>query len=554
MTGSPAPTTAEVVPLAQRPARPDPAPSAAPAAPVPAAADGPSLRSWMRDLEIAGRLRHVRAEVDWDEEIGAIARVNLALGGPALVFHAIKDHRDTPCNKLMTCGLGARDQVLLMAGLPKETSDRALVRHFRDVYRNPIEPRVVGTGPVKQNVLTGEAIDLRRFPAPKWHRADGGRFLDTYCGVVTKDPETGRANVGLYRGQVLGRNKIGKLMLPTQGWGGHFAKFKGKQGHMPVAVVHGWHDALPFCAGSPFPRTVCEWDMIGAILGRPVELVACETVDLEVPASAEIVVEGYIDPDPASFEPEGPFAEYPGHAGGSPSPKPVLEATCVTHRDDPILRGALEGARPGFPSEDSTLCAYSFSAIAWNTLEQFGIDGITDVWMPPVTTGTNIVVQIRKRYRGHAQQIANALWGTSSGQWFYKNVMVVEEDVDPHDPAALDWAMAFRVNAGEGQLLTFGPTFGSVLDPSVPAEHASVLKYGTGRWTRVLIDATRNWEFEPNPDWGGRRMPPINRIDPALERRLRDRWSEYGIGIPYFDDDAREGLTMERLAERFPEV
>ena len=174
--------------------------------------------------------------------------------------------------------------------------------------------------------------------------------------------------------------------------------------------------------------------------------------------------------------------------------------------------------------------------------------------MPPVTTGTNIVVQIRKRYRGHAQQIANALWGTSSGQWFYKNVMVVEEDVDPHDPAALDWAMAFRVNAGEGQLLTFGPTFGSVLDPSVPAEHASVLKYGTGRWTRVLIDATRNWEFEPNPDWGGRRMPPINRIDPALERRLRDRWSEYGIGIPYLDDEAREGLTMERLAERFPEV
>ena len=547
--------TAEVVPLTPHPVLPGPFPSEAPIAPAAApAAEGPSLRSWIRELEIAGKLRRIRAEVDWDEEIGALARVNLALGGPALIFDNIKDHQDTVCSQLMTCGMGTKEQVLLMTRLQQDTSDKELVRHFKDVYQSPIAPEMVETGPVKENILTGDDIDLHQFPAPKWHRLDGGRFIDTYCGVITKDPETGQANVGLYRGQVLSKNKIGKLMLPTQGWGGHFGKYKGKEGHMPVAVVHGWHDALPFCGGSPFPKTVCEWDMIGAILGRPVELVKCETVDLEVPASAEIVVEGYINPDPDSFEEEGPFAEYPGHSGGRPSRKPVLEVTCITHRNDPILRGALEGARPGFPSEDSVLCAYSFSAIAWNTLEQFGVDGIIDVWMPPVTTGTNIVVQIRKRYRGHAQQVANALWGTSSGQWFYKNVMVVEEDVDPRDKAAMDWAMAFRVNAGEGQLLTFGPTFGSVLDPSVPSDQTSVLKYGTGRWTRVLIDATRNWEFEPNPEWGGRRLPPINTIDPVLEEKVRSRWSEYGIGVPYLDENAREQLTMEQLAKLFPEV
>ncbi|MCP4012196.1 MAG: UbiD family decarboxylase, partial [Phycisphaeraceae bacterium] len=158
------------------------------------------------------------------------------------------------------------------------------------------------------------------------------------------------------------------------------------------------------------------WDMMGAILGKPVELVKCETVDLEVPASAEIVVEGTIDPDPETYEMEGPFAEYPGYLGGVPSPKPVLEVSCLSHRDDPVLRGALEGSRPGFPTEDRYLCAYSWSAIAWNMLEDAGVAGVTDVWMPGIVTGCNIVVQIRKKYRGHAQQVVTALWGTSAGQ------------------------------------------------------------------------------------------------------------------------------------------
>ena len=119
--------------------------------------------------------------------------------------------------------------------------------------------------------------------------SDGGRYLDTFCGVVTEDKVTGRDNIGLYRGMVIDRDKIAKLLAPIQGWGGHLQAYMPEP--MPVAVVYGWHDVMPFCAGSPFPKDVCEWDMMGAILGRPVELVACETVPLHVPASAEIVVE-----------------------------------------------------------------------------------------------------------------------------------------------------------------------------------------------------------------------------------------------------------------------
>jgi hypothetical protein len=173
---------------------------------------------------------------------------------------------------------------------------------LKETFRKPVAPRIVKTGPVKENILRDEEINLWDFPAPKWHKSDGGRYLDTFCGVVTQDRATGRDNIGLYRGQIIGRRKIGKLLIPTQGWGGHFQQARDTAKPMPVAVAHGWHDVLPFCAGSPFPKHICEWDMMGAILGRPVDLVPCETVPLHVPASAEIVVEGFIDPDPATFE------------------------------------------------------------------------------------------------------------------------------------------------------------------------------------------------------------------------------------------------------------
>lgn len=515
---------------------------------------GPDLRSWLATLEAASQLKRVHAQVDWDEEIGAITRANLALGGPGLLFDRIRGYETGRCTQFMTCGVGNPAQIRLLLGLAEDTSDRAVVRHLKDVFCKPVPPRVVATGPVKKNVLRDDEIDLGDFPAVKWHHTDGGRYLDTFCGVVTQDQVTGRENVGLYRGQVVGPREIAKLVVLTQGWGGHLQQNRERALRMPVAIAYGWHDVLPLCAGSPFPKRVCEWDMMGAILGGPVDLVACETVPLHVPASAEIVVEGYIDPDPATFVDEGPFAEFPGYLGGQPSPKPVLHVTCVTHRDNPILRGTLEGARPGFPTEGALLCSYVWSAIAWNLLEDAGVVGVTDVWMPGIVTGTDIVVQIRKMYRGHAQQVSAALWGNSSSQWFWKNVRVVEEDVDIRDREALEWAIAFRVNAGMGDVVLYGPTYGSVLDPSTPYEKADGAKYGSGEWTRVLTDATRSWEFERRPEYGNRRYPPLNTLDAALEARMKDRWADYGIDIPYLDDDQREQLTMVELAKVLPEV
>jgi UbiD family decarboxylase len=511
-----------------------------------------SLRSWLKELQGAGQLSQVQCEVDSNLELGAITRVNLGLAGPALLFDNIKDFQDTISTRFMTCGMSNKTQLTLLLGLDSSTSDKDVIRHLKDTYSNPVAPNIVASSPVKENILKGDAIDLSQFPAPIWQELDGGRYIDTFCGVITKDKYNGRENIGLYRGQVLDKNRIAKVMVPTQGGGGHMTGYREHKEKMPVAIAYGAHDVVPFCAGSPFPRHICEWDMMGAILGKPMDLVKCETVDLVVPAGAEVVVEGYMDTDPKSFAMEGPFGEYPGYYAGAPSPKPVLEVTCISHRNNPLMRGTLEGCRPGFPSEDSILCSYSWSAIFWNMLEAAGVVGITDVWCPHVSTGTHIVVQIRKQYRGHAQQVAMALWGTSAAQWFFKHVMVVEEDIDIRDPVALEWAMAFRVNAALGQIMMVGPTFGSPLDPSVSHTDMDMPRFRTGKWTRVLVDATRNWELDKNDDWGGHNFPPVGKVEEELEQKIRERWQEYDIGIPYLDEEKRQYLTLENLKDVLP--
>lgn len=511
------------------------------------------MRSWLTQLEAAGELRRITASVDWDLEIGAIARVNQAQEGPGLIFENIKGYEQGRCTKMASCTLGNGRMVRLMLGIPKETSDRQVVATLKNRYANGVPPVLVKNGPVQQNIVKGADINLEDFPAPRWYALDGGRYIDTFSAVVTSDPEIGQLNVGLYRGQIIARDRIGKLIVPTQHWGQHFVRYRNNRQPMPVAIVCGWHDVMPFCAGSPFAKDVCEYDMMGAILGEPVELVKCQTNDLLVPASAEIVIEGTISSNPDDFEMEGPFAEYPSYAGGRPSPKPVVQVSCITHRNQPYFRGALEGARPGFPSEDGPLCAYSWSAIAWSLLERAGFSAVTDVHIPPVSTGTTIIIQIDKRYHGQAQQIAASLWGHSSATFFYKTVIVVEQDIDIRDWNAIEWAIAYRVNAAEGDISFYGPTPGSPLDPSVSPHLQNLAKYGMATWTRVLVDATRSWHHEANPDWSGHRFPPVATMAEELEAQLKERWSELGISDAYLSDEQRDWLTYRKIKKFHPE-
>lgn len=513
-----------------------------------------SLRSFMAQLEAEGDLCRIKAEVNWDQEMAAISRVNLGQNGPALLFENIKDYADSYCSRVLTCAIGKLSQAALALGMSANSTHQEVIAEFRRRYRAPIAPEIVDTGPVKDNILTGDDINLFDLPAPLFHYQDGGRYIDTFACTITKDPQSGTPNVGIYRGQLLDRDRIGKVLGKIQGWGQHFAKYGKTPEPMPVAVVYGWHEVLDLVGGTSFNRGVSEFDMAGALLGEPVKLVECETVDLEVPATAELVIEGVIEPDPSTFENEGPFAEYHGHQGGAPSPKPVIRVKAITHRDKPIFRAGLEGCRPGYPSEDMGILNTSLAAVLMNSMEDVGVLGVTDLYLTPATSGTHVVVQIDKQYRGHAQQVASALWSRSMGMMLFKHVVVVEQDIDIRDPEAVDWAIAYRVDAGQGGLTTYGPTAGSMLDPAVDPMVRNPAKYGAGRWTRILLDATRNWDFDPNPAGGGPRFQQVYRLPVEVEKAVCDRWQEYGIGVNYPDEARREVLTLEKTSKLLPDI
>src|SRR6266496_2674329 len=439
------------------------------------------LRGWIAALEAQGELSEINAEVDWNIELGTIMRLAQGPGtGKALLFNNIKDY-NTPasrCRRIFGSALNNYRRIAMMLGLPPDTHPRELVRIGRTILTGSIAPKNVATGAVKENILKGADVDLYEFPTPYWNRLDGGRYLLTYGGCVTKDPETGIMNVGVYRGMVASR------------------------------------------------------DLIGAIRGAPVELVKCETNDLYVPASAEIVIEGYLGLDPKTYAMEGPYAEFTGYLAGDRSPKPTIRVTAITHRNDPILRGTIEGAMPGSYSENAMCSSIMRAATAWNVLDRAGVPGVTDVWCPPVQAGINLLIRMKQSYRNQAKQAANAIWGSSAAHVRYKHITVVDDDIDIHDYAAVDWAIAYRVNAGENDVVIMPATFGMGIDPSTRKRDRNATLFGTGKWNRVLIDATMNLDYDPDPDYGGARFPPTVWPDKADIDKAYARWSELGLGKP----------------------
>jgi UbiD family decarboxylase len=491
------------------------------------------LRGWIDALKAQGELHEVDAEVDWNIELGTIMRLAQGPGtGPAMLFNNIKDYNlpSSRCRRIFGSALNNNRRIAMMLGLPPDTHARELVKIGRNILTETIPPKTVKTGPVKENIVTGKDVKLDDFPTPYWNRLDGGRYLITYAGVVTRDPDTGIMNVGIYRGMIGDQNKIPMLMWRAQHIGQHVT---AAQGHgmkeLPIAVAIGWEPSLGFCAGSPVPKGICEYDVMGAIRGEPVELVKCESNDLMVPASAEIVIEGRLGLDPETYMMEGPYAEFTGYVAGDRSPKPVIYVDCITHRNDPILRGTIEGCMPGSYSENAMISSIFRSSTAWNVLDRAGVPGITDVWGPPVQAGMNLNIRMKQSYRGQAKQAANALWGSSAAHVRYKHVTVVDDDIDIHDYAAVDWAIAYRVNAGENDIVIMPDTFGLGLDPSTRKRDRNPTLFGTGKWNRMLIDATINLDYDPDPEFGGARFPPTawpakDDVDAAMKR-----WKELGL-------------------------
>jgi 4-hydroxy-3-polyprenylbenzoate decarboxylase len=480
------------------------------------------LRDWIKKLEDEQELAIVKAKVNWDLELGGVVQEAQDRRGPALLFENIKDHEKTFCTKLFSSSLSTYPRLALALGLPKDTPPRELIKVYMERINKPVKPVMVKTGPVKQNILTGDKVNLLGIPVPKWHHRDGGRFIGTCDGVVTKDPETGLLNIGLYRRQLHDRNHTGLTIVHGKDTWLHWRKYKalGRK-TMPIAVIEGWNPVLPLVACARVPAEVCEYDVMGALMEEPVELVKCETVDLEVPANAEIVCEGEVSLDYDSFRMEGPFGEYSGYYGRLPTPKPVITVNCITYRDGPIYQGTLEGVPI---NEDHMMASLNFSALAWDFLNK-QMTGVTGVNADPSAPYANLILQIDNSYVGQVFQATCAIWGSGISRSSAKNIIVVDPDIDIFDLRQVVWAIAYRCDPSR-DIKTFPGLFGSSDVTIHPKDRIGTTSY---LGTRLLIDATKWIGYPRTEEWFGETFAPSAMVDEETMKRVRSKWQEYGI-------------------------
>lgn len=487
------------------------------------------LRQYIDTLEKEGELSRVTEMVDWDQELGAICHESISQRGPALLFENIKGHNKTHGRRVLTnTAVGSRKRIYLGLNLSEDAHPLEALRILRQRCKRPLKPVMVPQGPCKEVIEKGDQVNLLEFPVPRWHAKDGGRYMVTFAGVVTRDPETGWVNIGLYRGMIQDRKSLGMLLIPTQHWGIHARKYADMGKSMPVAITIGSDPVLPFVAQAPFGMGVCEYDMAGAINEQPMELVNCETVDLPVPATSEIVLEGELSLDPATFRPEGPFAEYPGYYTKLwAEPRHVLKVNCVTHRYDPIFYGYYGGWIEKYPW--ARPCCTLECITLWDLLEAQGVTGVHGVYgMGPGTSSHHIiVVGVDRTYFGQARQIAAALWGNSLSAQIAKYVIVVDSDVDITDPVSVLTAISNRTRPSQ-DLVIYPGCFGGPLDPSVAPE-INVQTGHLGRWDRVLIDATWPPEWAPREEWEGLKHPVPCEPDKDVLKRVRANWERYGL-------------------------
>ena len=477
------------------------------------------LRGWIAHLEKEGELHQIDTEVDWDCELGTVTRRAFGNGdGPALLFNRIKDYTGG-CTRLFTGGLSNYSRVALMFGLPKKAPITELVKAARKAYAGRLPPVTVATGPVKQNILTGDDINLFDFPVPRWHRRDGGRYINTMQGTVTRDPSSGRVNVGVYRGMIGHKDTIPVLLWRPQNWGQDFAKYSGKGEEMPMAFIYGWEPCLPFCAASPVPPDVSEYDVMGALRGAPVELVNCETVPLQVPASAEIVIEGWISPDPATFEMEGPFGEYFRR-------RPVPQAPGAGDLHLPPRQPDLPRHAGRHLAEDAQRKLHHELGAA----RRLGLEHSGALRRP----GGHRRALPARQQRHHADDPAQAdlsrlgQAGRRGDLGLERRASALQEHLGGRrrhrHPRLRCRRLGLRLprQRGRGRHRVLPRHLRLRSGPQHPAQVPR-------KWCRVLIDATVNLDFEPEANYGGERYPPMVRPDQDDWALVERRWDEYGF-------------------------
>jgi UbiD family decarboxylase len=467
----------------------------------------PDLRNWLAEMQAAGEVQAVSG-AEREEEIGGIVDIyQRKMGNQALLFDDVPGFR--PGYRVLANVLTSVKRIALTLGLPAETSEVDLVRFWRDYFRagKSVPPRAVNTGPVLENVATGDKIDILAIPTPRWHEQDGGHYIGTGCMVVMKDPDTGWINYGAYRVQAHGP-ALASVMTSKGKHGNLIMRRYHERGEpCPIAVVAGMHPALFMVAGLEIPYGKNEYDAAGGLIGEPVEVIHGPVTGLPIPAHAEIAFEGHVAP--GDMVDEGPLGEWTGYYAGGVKKEPAIRIATFMHRNDPILLGAV----PAVPPNDDTFYRGTYRCGAvWHQLEAAGVPEVKGVWAHEAGGGRFwLTVAIKQMYGGHAKQAGLIASQCHAGAYANRWVIVVDDDINPADMNEVVWAMCTRFEPREGIEVLRG-CWSTVLDPMVYAPDDP-------RNARVVIDACRPFRLKDS-------FPPIARSSRALDDRIRAKWAQ----------------------------
>ncbi len=468
------------------------------------------LRQWMEEAARLGELRTVKG-ASWQEDIGLAAEAVLhADDGPAVLFE------DVPgCPKgfrlLMNVFAGRRRNMTL--GFPDDLTKQELSVAYHDAYlaeESIIPHETVAEGPVFENSQTGDDVDLMQFPTPMWHPKDGGRYIGTGCYSVTRDPDEGWFNIGTYRAMLHGPKSVGCLMVQGKHGYVHREKYWDRGEKCPIVMVLGGEPLSFFFGGFEVPYGVCEWDVVGGLLGEPLKVVQGPVTGLPFPADAEVVIEGYLTK--GNEKTEGPFGEWTGYYAGGASPHPVMEVAAVHHRNDPILLGVPPMGKGA--EEMSRYRAVIRSAALRQNIMDAGVPDVKSVWCHEVA-GARMLhgIAITQRYPGHATQAGHIAAQCRASNYAGKFVVVVDDDVDVSNLEELIWAMITRCDPATS-IDIISKAWSTPADPRIPPEQRAV---GDLSNSRAVIDACRPFHWKDQ-------FPMVNAPSPEVAAKARKRF------------------------------
>ncbi len=482
------------------------------------------LRDFIAQLESIGELKRINIEVDTRFEMTEICDRVLRAGGPAILFEKPKGHAmpvlanlfGTPRRVALGMGQESVDALREVGKLLAYLKEPEPPKGLKDAWdKLPVlkqvlnmSPKVVSSAPCQEIVWEGDAVDLSRLPIQHCWPGDVAPLI-TWGLTVTRGPNKSRQNLGIYRQQVIGRNKVIMRWLAHRGgaldFRDHCLKNPGQP--FPVAVTLGADPATILAAVTPVPDNVSEYQFAGLLRGGKTELVKCLGSDLQVPASAEIVLEGFINPDETALE--GPYGDHTGYYNEQAS-FPVFTIERITMRKNPIYHSTYTGKPPDEPAMLGVALNEVFVPLLQKQFPE-----ITDFYLPPEGCSYRLAtVSIRKQYPGHAKRVMFGIWSFLRQFMYTKFIIVVDDDVNIREWKEVIWAMTTRVDAARDTLIA----------ENTPIDYLDFASPVAGLGSKMGLDATNKWPGETNREWG----TPIA-MDPEVKQRVDALWPELGL-------------------------